>query len=119
MYRVFFSRPILLVHSILINLNRKASLIYEVMSAGREVTVGMAWDLAKWVLLALLIFGLIIFIGIDTARRVVSAELVKKSLRAVLSDALLTLLVLLFYYLMICVALHLFFTVILPVARSL
>ena len=113
------SYPIVLIHSILANLYQEAALLQRLISAGREVTVGMVWDLTKWVLLALLIFALIFFIGIDTLRRVIFAELEKKSLRAVFSDALLTLLVLLIYYLIICIALHLFFTVILPVARSL
>jgi hypothetical protein len=113
------SYPIVLTHSILTNLYKEASLLQRIISAGREVTVGMVWDLTKWILLALLIFGLIIFIGIDTVRRVIFAELEKKSLRAFFSDALFTLLILLIYYLIICIALYLFFTVILPVARSL
>ena len=109
------SYPIILIHSILIGIYKEACLIQRLISAGREVRVGTLWDLIKWVLLALFIFGLIIFIVMDAVRRVSSAERERKSLSTFFSNALLTLLALFIYYLIICIALHLFFTVFLPI----
>ena len=117
--QMLLSHPLVLVEGVLSNLFEKASWIYVLISEGRTVRFGIVWELIKWTLLALLIFGLIIYICIDTVKRVMFAELEKKNLVRILKDIIFILLVLFTYYVILSVGLYLFFSVILPISREL
>ena len=115
----FLLHPLVLVHAVLINISQEASFFADLVLAGREITLPRVWVLARWSLLALFIFGLMVFLCIDTVKRVMFAESKQRNLKVLLSDIILTLLTLFVYYFMISIALFVFFNIVLPIYTTL
>ncbi len=82
------------------------------------MSVGMAWALAKWVFLALFIFGLTVFLFVDTFRRVMFTGR-SQGVGAFFSNSMVIILTLFIYYIIFSIVLYLFFAVFIPIARIL
>ena len=115
----FLSIPIIAVQAILTNIWSRADFILGLAAAGRSISVARVFDLIKWGFLALFIFALAAFICVDTFRRIFIADIGRKRAVSVLFDLVLTFLALLFYYLVLALALNLFFNLVLPIQRVL
>lgn len=115
----FLLYPLVLVQAVLLNVRHEGSFLADLVFAGREITLPRVWVLGKWVLLALFIFGLMVFLCIDTVRRVMFAESKQRNLKVLLSDIILILLTLFVYYCMVAIALFVFFNVVLPIYQAL
>ena len=73
------SPPIILFYSILKNIDQEIFLIQRLYSSGQGISLGRLFSLLRWSALVLFIFGICLFLIVDTMRRVMFAE--KKVLR--------------------------------------
>jgi hypothetical protein len=113
------SPPIVLLKSILKNIDQEVYLVQKLHSSGQGINLGRVFSLLKWSALVLLILGICLFLVVDTVKRVMFAEAKERSSRTVMMDVLAVGLVLFLYYVVVSGALLLFFNVLLPVAESL
>lgn len=113
------SPPITLLHSILKNIDQEIFLIQKLYSSGRGISLGRVFSLLKWSALVLFIFGICLFLILDTIKRVMFAEKKERSPVAVLMDVMAVGLVLFLYYSIVSIALLLFFNVAFPIMKSL
>jgi hypothetical protein len=113
----FLLFPITLFQFVLAHLLEQYTWLSVTLATDSMLTVAMLWKFGRWLLLALIISGLVIFIVIDTARRILLAGPGKKTWLGIISDFLIYLLVLFLYYIIITLVLYLFFNFVLPLAR--
>jgi|GEM_PF-1552080 len=113
------SPPIILFYSILKNIDQEIFLIQRLYSSGQGISLGRLFSLLRWSALVLFIFGICLFLIVDTMRRVMFAEKKERSPMAVLLDVMAVGLVLFLYYSVVSIALLLLFNVAFPIMKSL
>lgn len=114
----FIGYPISFYNSILATIVLEWSKLNDIYLSGGTVKVVMLWPMLKWLIFLVVISGLVIFIFIDSCRRVFYIEDKKRTIGRLLSDLIVLALVLLLYYLFFAAALYLFFNFLIPLYRS-
>jgi hypothetical protein len=114
----FIAYPITFSNSVLANITLEWLKLNEIYLGGGTVKVNMLWPLIKWSIFLLAIAALVIFILIDTCRRVFYVQEKTMTVGRLLSNLIVLALVLGLYYLLAAGALYVFFNLLLPLYQS-
>ncbi|MBN2058637.1 MAG: hypothetical protein JW782_07560 [Candidatus Saganbacteria bacterium] len=106
------SYPLDLVSVIFQSLSSHYAKLLKVINAGKIPGLGLIWDVAKWGLLLLLIFFLLLWLVRNTARHALESERLKKSY---FFDLIMIVLTLFVYYALLAIGLYVFSNIIVPV----